>query len=146
MGGGPPRYSKENALLSQKSKTKPQTGEVITLRTDEIVKRTSVDIKTEEIVKISVTWTLQFEDEMATFLAKKKSSKLRVDSLSGTGDIGPKVHKKFDEKNGTEYDGDHSELELAEVDQAQTKTLVMAPTSDTMVSADIGEPSEGLPA
>ena len=49
MGGGPPKYSKENALLSQKSKTKPQTGEVITLRTDEIVKRTSVDIKTEKI-------------------------------------------------------------------------------------------------
>ena len=132
--------------------TKSKLGKVEMERTDEVERRHLMDTTKEKIVSLSVTRTFRFSDEVTVVLSKKKSRKRNMTTDPGAVETdnlpsGSKVQEKFDEKEGDEYDGDHSELEFAEVAKAQTDTIVMAPTdTDNKESGDLGEPSKGATA
>ena len=123
-------------------------------RTDEVKRRYLLDTSKEKIVSLSVTRTFKFVDEVTVVLTKKTKSRKRnrtaIPGAEETDNLpnGSKVQEKFDDKEETEYDGDHSELEFAEVDQTQTDMIVMAPITDPVPteSADLGEPSKGVNA
>ncbi len=123
--------------------TKTEMGEITSMRTDDVVRHTSVDKVSEKIVK-------QFKDEVNVLLTKKRSRKRSLVNNPGAEETdqsleGSKVQKKYDEKGEQEYDGDTSDNEIVEVNASNAEPLVMALSSASINAEDrdVGEPSTG---